>query len=107
MPESINFTQQRIEKLPIPSIDRKDYYDIEVSKLICRVSASGNKSFCVLKRMPTGKLRRITLGKWPEVSVSEARKMAQSSDKVQPFLQGKTIVNVIYVPGKLVNIVVK
>ena len=79
MPESINFTQQRIEKLPIPSIDRKDYYDIEVSKLICRVSASGNKSFCVLKRMPTGKLRRITLGKWPEVSVSEARKMAQAT----------------------------
>jgi len=32
---------------------------------------------------------------------------AQTSEKVQPFLQGKTIVNVIYVPGKLVNIVVK
>jgi len=29
------------------------------------------------------------------------------SEKVQPFIQGKTIVNVIYVPGKLVNIVVK
>jgi integrase len=79
MPESINFTQQRIEKLPIPSIERKDYYDIEISKLICRVSASGNKSFCVLKRMPTGKLRRVTLGKWPEISVSEARKMAQAT----------------------------
>jgi leucyl-tRNA synthetase len=41
------------------------------------------------------------------ITEDEARKMAQSSDKVQPFLQGKTIVNVIYVPGKLVNIVVK
>ena len=33
--------------------------------------------------------------------------MAQTSEKVKPHLQGKTIVNVIYVPGKLVNIVVK
>jgi leucyl-tRNA synthetase len=33
--------------------------------------------------------------------------MALASEKVQPFLQGKTIVNVIYVPGKLVNLVVK
>ncbi len=33
--------------------------------------------------------------------------MALASEKVQPFLQGKTVVNVIYVPGKLVNIVVK
>jgi leucyl-tRNA synthetase len=33
--------------------------------------------------------------------------MALAGEKVQPFIQGKTIVNVIYVPGKLVNIVVK
>jgi integrase len=79
MTETINFTQQRIEKLPIPKSDRRDYYDMEVSKLICRVSASGNKSFSVLKRMPSGKLRRVTLGKWPDISVSEARKMAQAT----------------------------
>ena len=41
------------------------------------------------------------------ITEEEAKKMAQTSDKVQPFIQGKTIVNVIYVPGKLVNIVVK
>jgi leucyl-tRNA synthetase len=41
------------------------------------------------------------------ITEEEAKKMAQTSEKVQPFLQGKTIVNVIYVPGKLVNIVVK
>jgi leucyl-tRNA synthetase len=37
----------------------------------------------------------------------EAKQLAQNSDKVQPFVQGKKVVNVIYVPGKLVNIVVK
>ena len=41
------------------------------------------------------------------ITEEEAKKMAQTSEKVQPFIQGKTIVNVIYVPGKLVNIVVK
>ncbi len=79
MANNFNFTQQRIEKLPTPEKDRKDYYDTEVSKLICRVSATGNKSFCVLKRMANGKLQRVTLGKFPDVSVSEARKMAQSA----------------------------
>ena len=41
------------------------------------------------------------------ITEEEAKKMALTGEKVQPFLQGKTIVNVIYVPGKLVNIVVK
>jgi leucyl-tRNA synthetase len=41
------------------------------------------------------------------ISEDEAKKMALASDKVQPFTKDKTIVNVIYVPGKLVNIVVK
>jgi len=37
----------------------------------------------------------------------EARQIAAESTKVQPYLEGKQQVNVIYVPGKLVNIVVK
>jgi len=79
MANNFNFTQQRIEKLPTPEKDRKDYYDTEVSKLICRVSSTGNKSFCVLKRMTTGKLQRVTLGKWPDMSVADARKEATNA----------------------------
>jgi leucyl-tRNA synthetase len=41
------------------------------------------------------------------ISEDEAKKMALASEKVLPFTKDKTIVNVIYVPGKLVNIVVK
>ena len=33
--------------------------------------------------------------------------MAKESSRVQEFIEGKNIVKVIYVPGKLVNIVVK
>jgi leucyl-tRNA synthetase len=53
-----------------------------------------------------GKLRdRLTVP--ASITEEEAKKMAQESDKVLPHVQGKKIVNIIYVPGKLVNIVVK
>jgi leucyl-tRNA synthetase len=43
------------------------------------------------------------------VSISEdtAKKLALESPKVKPHLEGKQIVNAIYVPGKLVNLVVR
>jgi leucyl-tRNA synthetase len=53
-----------------------------------------------------GKLRdRVAVP--ASISESEAKKLAAVQDKVKPFLEGKQIVNIIYVPGKLVNIVVK
>jgi len=53
-----------------------------------------------------GKLRdRISVP--VAIDENEAKKVAQESDKVKVHLQGKVIANVIYVPGKLVNIVVK
>jgi leucyl-tRNA synthetase len=41
------------------------------------------------------------------ITEEEAREMALSSDKIQGHLEGKTPVKVIYVPAKLINIVVK
>jgi leucyl-tRNA synthetase len=41
------------------------------------------------------------------VSEEDAKKMAQALEKIKPFTAGKEIIKVIYVPGKLVNIVVK
>ncbi len=53
-----------------------------------------------------GKLRdRLVIS--ASVTEEEAKKEAQDSDKIKPHLQGKKLVNVIYVPGKLVNIVVR
>lgn len=80
MSETINFTQDRIRNLPCPiNKDREDYYDSGCPKLICRISNTGNKSFVVMKKMPDGKTRRVTLGRFPDLSVSEARKMAQAA----------------------------
>ena len=41
------------------------------------------------------------------VSISEAtaKEMALASDRVQPHIEGKTVAQVIYVPGRIVNIV--
>lgn len=80
MPEKLSFTQERIRNLPVPADkDREDYYDIGCPKLVCRVSQSGNKSFVVMKKTPAGKTMRITLGRFPDLTVSEARKLAQTT----------------------------
>ncbi|MDO8688080.1 MAG: leucine--tRNA ligase [Dehalococcoidales bacterium] len=53
-----------------------------------------------------GKLRdRITV----QVSITEAeaKEQAMASEKVKPHLEGKKIINTIYVSGRLVNFVVK
>jgi leucyl-tRNA synthetase len=41
------------------------------------------------------------------IPAEEAKKAAAAAEKVKPFLEDKQVVNIIYVPGKLVNIVVK
>ncbi len=41
------------------------------------------------------------------ITENEARKLAAQQPKVLPHIGGKKILNIIYVPGKLVNIVVK
>ncbi|PKD41972.1 hypothetical protein CWO84_02810 [Methylomonas sp. Kb3] len=75
MAEKINFTQQRIEKLPTPESGRVDYYDTGCPKLTCRVSSTGVKSFVLLKW--NGKsMQRVTLGRYPDISVFQARELA-------------------------------
>jgi leucyl-tRNA synthetase len=53
-----------------------------------------------------GKLRdRLTAS--VTVTEDEAKELAMGLDKVKPFIEGKMVVKVIYVPEKLINIVVK
>jgi hypothetical protein len=73
---TINFTQDRIRGLPRPEKGRVDYYDGGRPKLTCRVSDTGNKSFVVLKKTTNGKAQRITLGRFPDMTVDAARKKA-------------------------------
>jgi len=53
-----------------------------------------------------GKLRdRVTVP--AGISESEAKELALSQERIRPFVDGKAIAQVIYVPGRLVNIVVR
>ncbi|MBI4303072.1 MAG: leucine--tRNA ligase [Chloroflexi bacterium] len=53
-----------------------------------------------------GKLRdRITVP--ASIAEAEARELAMSSQRVKAHIEGKKIQNVVYVPGRLVNVVVR
>ncbi len=42
-----------------------------------------------------------------DISEEEARKTALDSDKIKKWLEGKEVIKIIFVKGKLVNIVIK
>ena len=53
-----------------------------------------------------GKLRsKLTVP--ADIAAADAIAAAKADEKTQTFLDGKTVVKEIYVPGKLVNLVVK
>ena len=53
-----------------------------------------------------GKIRD-TLEVGADISEEEAKKLAFESEKVQKWIEGKEVLKVIYVKGRLVSIVVK
>jgi len=70
------FTQARIKALPLPDKGRKTYYDTEISKLACRVSSTGSKTYLVIKRF-NGKVKNVTLGKTTDIPVKKAQDLAK------------------------------
>jgi hypothetical protein len=71
-----NFTKTYIERLPIPESGRVTYKDTKLPGLQLRVSNSGSKVFCLRSNL-NGKTVRVTLGKFPKVTVEQARKLAK------------------------------
>lgn len=87
----INFTKKSIEMLPPPESSRLEAYDTEVKGLMVRVTASGVKTFAVFRRM-NGKPKRVTLGRYPDMTIEQARKKARAtlnklSDGVDPVAE--------------------
>lgn len=75
-PTRFLFGKEKINALPLPAAGaRAIYHDTEVRGLQLRVSATGGKTFGVFKRI-AGKPERVTLGRFPGVSVEQARKLA-------------------------------
>lgn len=77
MTEKIIFNKANIEALPIPeSGNRNTYLDTKTSGLQIRVTPAGTKTFSVFRRIKNGKPERVTLGRYPDMTIEKARKMA-------------------------------
>ncbi len=75
---SIRLTKSAIDKLePIQGKDQSFFRDDSLKGFALRITASGVKSFIVETRI-NGKVKRITLGKYGNITAEEARKQAKS-----------------------------
>lgn len=77
MAKKFNFTKADIDSLPIPERGKRDtYQDTKISGLQIRVSYTGVKTFSVFKRIKRGEPERVTLGRYPEMTIDQARRKA-------------------------------
>jgi integrase len=74
-----NLRKDFIERLPIPATGRDSYFDTEVPGLRLVVFPSGKKSFRLEYRDPKGVRKSITLGRWGDITVTEARTRASKN----------------------------
>ncbi len=75
MAKKFNFTKAEIDSLPLPSSGKRDtYQDTKVSGFHLRISSTGIKTFSVFKRIRGGNPERITLGRYPDMTIDQARR---------------------------------
>lgn len=74
-PAPVRITKTLVDKLPLPASGQSFLRDLELKGFGVRVTASGTKSFIVEKRVK-GRVRRMTLGRFGELTVEQARKQA-------------------------------
>ncbi|HGF6560708.1 TPA: tyrosine-type recombinase/integrase [Providencia alcalifaciens] len=73
--EIFKFTKAKIESLPQAERGQIEYGDTVVNGLRIRVGVSGVKSFCI-SRKRDGKFIRVTLGRFPDLTIDNARAKA-------------------------------
>jgi len=74
---TFRFTNAALDGLPLPEAgQRAAYYDEEVNGLQLRVSASGAKTFSVVRKI-FGRAIRVTLGPYPAMTIDQARRRAR------------------------------
>jgi integrase len=73
----MRLTQRGIENLKHTGKWINDYWDEELPGFCLRVHPSGRKAFCVRYTGDNGKRRRIHIGRFPPLSLAEAREHAK------------------------------
>jgi len=99
---SIKITKSLVDKLTPPEKGQNFFRDNELKGFAVRITSNGAKSFIIEKRIE-GRVKRITLGRYPGLTVEQARKEAQKllgkiatgsnpvADKQLAVLQAKTL----------------
>src|SRR6266566_7792343 len=80
MPSHVHFrfNKKTLDRVPLPPAgQRATFHDSEVPGLQLRVTDRGTKSFCVFRRSKRGAPERITIGRFPTLSVERARVIAK------------------------------
>jgi hypothetical protein len=74
----VRFNKKVLENVPLPQPgSRFTFHGLEVPGLQLRVTDRGIKSFCVFRRSKRGAPERITIGRFPTLSVERARVKAK------------------------------
>jgi hypothetical protein len=68
-------TELAVAKFNPPKAGRVEYFDARLPSFGLRITSAGAKSWVVMQRVD-GKLRRVTLGRYPELGLGDARTKA-------------------------------
>ena len=71
-------TDAAVERLKPPASGQVEHFDAQLPSFGLRISHSGTKAWMVMTRVE-GKLTRLTLGRYPALSLSEARRRAEEA----------------------------
>ena len=74
--QSVKITKLVVDRAPIPATGQTMWRDSELKGFGLRVTAGGAKSFILEKRV-NGRVRRMTLGRYPGITAEQARREAQ------------------------------
>src|SRR3954468_8189092 len=74
----IRLTSAAVDRFPPPPSGQMEYYDTHLPAFGVRVSYSGTKAWFVMTRVDR-KLTRLTLGRYPAMSLGEAREKAREA----------------------------
>jgi integrase len=92
----IRFNKTLIESLKPPTDkERQIYYDTEVKGLMLQIFASGSSTFYLYRKFQ-GRPVKVKLGRYPDISVEKARKLAvktsnELADGINPNEQKKAV----------------
>jgi integrase len=82
------FTIRALETLQLPAAGRVTYHDTTTAGLSLRVTAKGAKTFTILARPKGKRPERVTLGRFPKLSLEAAR--TQAADVLADHSHGRS-----------------